>query len=597
MLRCMSGTMAGMPKPGVVGPTPSFRAFRYEYKGNNAMIPSSHLQCFLVAGLTALMTAGVSAAELATPPKQAAQHFSFTGKRPTFHEDNIEKIEVVVSAADSEGRMSLVESYWLPAFSVDSHYHKGHAETFYIISGKVEWTIGGITHAMGPGDAVHIPPNTVHSVKTLERMHSLMIYQNGGYEDQVAFEAALTPKQRKDPKIEALLTQIGDFHRAGGPTAVPPARAGYPTKGSPVFSFRGQRGSFEEPNVENVELVLTSVQSEGRLSMIESHWLPGFAAPPHYHAAHAETFYVLDGQVEWTVGGEKHVLNKGDAVHIPPRTLHSVKVVGGGKMHSLMLWEPGGFEENVANAASYSAEERKDPRLSERLMRQGDFRIMGQPGATPVATTKRLTILLIGASGMIGSRVLAEASSRGHQVIAAARNPGKIATLANVRTEKLDATDAAALAALPRDVDVIVSATSPRGGGNPMTEAQAVADALIAAAKANGKRLFIVGGAGSLSFPDGRPVAESLPDRYRSEALAMRSVLDRLKASDIDWTFFSPASAIAPGERTGKYRLGTTTLLSDARGESRISAEDYAHALVNELESPAHIRKQMTIAY
>ena len=77
----------------------------------------------------------------------------------------------------------------------------------------------------------------------------------------------------------------------------------------------------------------------------------------------------------------------------------------------------------------------------------------------------------------------------------------------------------------------------------------------------------------------------------------MRGVLDLLKASDIDWTFFSPAAMIAPGAKTGTYRLGTTTLLADEKGESRISAEDYANALVNELERPAHRRSQMTIAY
>jgi uncharacterized protein len=107
----------------------------------------------------------------------------------------------------------------------------------------------------------------------------------------------------------------------------------------------------------------------------------------------------------------------------------------------------------------------------------------------------------------------------------------------------------------------------------------------------------VVGGAGSLGLPDGRSVADTLPAVYRGEALAMRAVLDSLKASDVDWTFFSPAASIAPGQRTGKYRLGTTTLLSDQDGNSRISAEDYAKALVDELESPAHERAQMTIAY
>ncbi len=221
-----------------------------------------------------------------------------------------------------------------------------------------------------------------------------------------------------------------------------------------------------------------------------------------------------------------------------------------------------------------------------------------QPAVGPcVPKGGKMNILLVGANGMIGSRVLAEATSRGHCVIGVSRHPEKIAAGPNVRAVKLDATDKDALTALAKTADVIVTATSPRGGGDPGKEAKAVADAAIAAAKATGKRLFVVGGAGSLNLPDGKPLAETLPAAYRGEALAMRSVLDSLKASDIDWTFFSPAASIAPGQKTGKYRLGTTTLLQDAKGESKISAEDYADALVNELEKPAHRRSQMTIAY
>lgn len=214
-----------------------------------------------------------------------------------------------------------------------------------------------------------------------------------------------------------------------------------------------------------------------------------------------------------------------------------------------------------------------------------------EPSAAP------MNILLVGASGMIGSRVLKEAISRGHCVIGAARNPDKIAKDANVRAMQLDATDVKAFTELAMRVDAIVSATSPRGGGDPMVKARAVGDAAIAAAQASGKRLIVVGGAGSLNLPNGQPLADTLPPPVRSEALAMRAVLDSLKKSDIDWTFFSPAAAIAPGTRTGKYRLGTTTLLSDADGKSRISIEDYAHALVDELEKHAHSRQQMTIAY
>ena len=220
-----------------------------------------------------------------------------------------------------------------------------------------------------------------------------------------------------------------------------------------------------------------------------------------------------------------------------------------------------------------------------------------QPAASDSTAARPVTVLVVGASGMIGSRIAQEAASRGHQVIGAARSPEKIPRHANIRATKLDATDRAAFTALAREADVIVSATSPRGGGDPMQEARAVGDAAIAVASATGRRLFVVGGAGSLYLPTGKPVFDTLPERVRGEAGAMRAVLDSLKASDVNWTFLCPATSIAPGERTGKYQIGATTLLSDAQGKSRISAEDFAHALINEIEKPTHIRSQMTVAY
>jgi uncharacterized protein len=218
--------------------------------------------------------------------------------------------------------------------------------------------------------------------------------------------------------------------------------------------------------------------------------------------------------------------------------------------------------------------------------------------APTTAKPKQLNILLVGASGMIGSRILAEAASRGHHVTAAARRPEKIAKGANITPVKLDATDQAALTALAKNADAIVMATSPRSGGDAIAEAKAVGDAGLAAAKASGKRLLVVGGAGSLNTPDGKPVLDSMPAAFRTgEPLAMRNVLDTLKKSDITWTFFSPAMQIRPGTKTGKYRLGTSTVIADAKGDSRISAEDFADAVVNELETPKYLKSQMTIGY
>lgn len=208
-----------------------------------------------------------------------------------------------------------------------------------------------------------------------------------------------------------------------------------------------------------------------------------------------------------------------------------------------------------------------------------------------------MKILVAGGSGMIGSRIVAEAAGRNHQVVAASRNPENIAKSANVTAVKLNATDADSIAQAAADADVIVMAVSPRNGGDPIGEATAVCDAAMAAAESTNKRLVYVGGAGSLQLPDGSSVADSVPEEYRPESLGMRAVRDKLSSSALDWTVFCPAMMIQPGEKSGNYRLGTTELIFDSEGHSAISAEDYADALVNELEAPAHRRAQFTIAY
>lgn len=206
-----------------------------------------------------------------------------------------------------------------------------------------------------------------------------------------------------------------------------------------------------------------------------------------------------------------------------------------------------------------------------------------------------MNILLIGATGMIGSRLLHEALARGHIVTAAARNPDRIESRPGVTPLRLEVTDLPALSAAAASADVVIAATSPRSTGNPGAEALAYADALIASLA--GSRLVLVGGAGSLNLPDGSPVADHVPEPYNAEARAMRAAFERIAASGIDFTVLAPAGMIAPGERTGRFRLGGRTLLTDAAGQSRISAEDYAVALLDEVERPAHRGTIFTAAY
>ena len=208
-----------------------------------------------------------------------------------------------------------------------------------------------------------------------------------------------------------------------------------------------------------------------------------------------------------------------------------------------------------------------------------------------------MKVVLFGASGMIGSRVLEELLGRGHEVTAVVRNPEKIA-VGGVRVVKGDINDEAVVAKAVEGADAVISAYAP-----PQKQENTLLNAtrsLIAGmGRAGVRRLIVVGGAGSLEAAPGVALVDlpQFPAEWKAIALAHRDVLPILKESNLDWTYLSPAGLIQPGERTGTFRLGGTQLLSDANGESRISAEDYAIALVDELEKSEHVGRQFTAAY
>lgn len=203
-----------------------------------------------------------------------------------------------------------------------------------------------------------------------------------------------------------------------------------------------------------------------------------------------------------------------------------------------------------------------------------------------------MKIALIGASGNAGSRILSELVSRGHRVTAIARHPDKIAKLNGVTAIEGDVYDKAQLVALIKGYDVLISSVH-FSASDP--------DILISAAHEAGvKRYLVVGGAGSLLTPDGKKLIESphFPDMYKVEAAAGGVFLDKLRAqSSVNWTYFSPPAVFIPGTRTGIFRLGLDNLISDASGTSTVSMEDFAIAMVDEIEKPAHLNQRFTIGY
>lgn len=203
-----------------------------------------------------------------------------------------------------------------------------------------------------------------------------------------------------------------------------------------------------------------------------------------------------------------------------------------------------------------------------------------------------MDIAVIGASGRVGSRLVEEALNRGHWVTGICRHPGNLPIRDGLRVEAADALDVQNLIRILRGHDVVVSAVPFRAvPACPLIEA--VRHSRV-------PRYLVVGGAGSLEVSPGVQLVDTpeFPKEYLEEARRGREFLRALQSTeDLDWTFLSPAALFEPGQRTGRYRLGQDSLLLGPDGRSRISMEDYAIAMLDEIEKPRHPRQRFTVAW
>ncbi|MGE7384813.1 NAD(P)-dependent oxidoreductase [Streptomyces sp. NPDC004126] len=229
---------------------------------------------------------------------------------------------------------------------------------------------------------------------------------------------------------------------------------------------------------------------------------------------------------------------------------------------------------------------------------------------------------VIGATGGIGSRVVTEALDRGHHVTAFSRDATGIREdRKNITWKSVDVLDAAGIAAVLPGLDVLVSGFQPGNAARDVTDTvrRSIADPAVYATAARAllkaleshprTRLIVIGGAGSLEVEPGLVLADSdehlfatldplgLPREYAAAVRGARDALDVLRTSNRLWTYLSPALDIAPGERTGRYRVGGDQPVRDADGRSRISMEDAAVALVDEAELPRFVQRRFTIGY
>lgn len=210
-----------------------------------------------------------------------------------------------------------------------------------------------------------------------------------------------------------------------------------------------------------------------------------------------------------------------------------------------------------------------------------------------------MKVAIIGASGTIGKRITEEALRRGHDVTAILRNPERLEQEhERLKKVKADVMDPSSLEEAIHGHEAVISAFGPKFGQEE--ELLAAARTILEGTKRGGvSRLLIVGGAGSLIGETGVPLMDTpeFPEEIRPLARAHADAYDIYKDSDLEWTYVSPAALIEPGKRTGQFRIGMDRLVTDESGSSRISVEDFAVAMIDELDDPQFIKSRFTVAY
>lgn len=209
-----------------------------------------------------------------------------------------------------------------------------------------------------------------------------------------------------------------------------------------------------------------------------------------------------------------------------------------------------------------------------------------------------MNITILGATGWIGSHIMAQAKANGHNVTAVVRDVAKVTDGTAVKEFDLQSDND--IGEVLTNADVVIASIGGRAAGDHELVAL-TAERLLAALSGTNTRLLWVGGAGSLEVSPGVTLVSSpdFPAEYKDEALAQGEALKVFRSTNTStqWTFVSPAAVIYPGASEGAYRIGGDDFFTNEQGESKISVTDYAIAMLDEVQHAAHINQRISVAY
>lgn len=349
------------------------------------------IQASVAASLSVLALAAFvpAAASAAAAPVKGAHHFHLRAQsarqaNPANLQAGSPMVDstVPLTADITEGAFTLQDEVWDPKFNVPLHYHKRHAEVFYIIDGQVEWTADGETKVLGKGDLLYMPPNTPHKVRVLggKPLRTLFLSTPGGYEDQGAVTRRFSKEELDTPVAKALSAALGDFNPLPADTTYPDTSGPGPHHGKHHFGLAATARVAHNPsgNVTS-KILLSGPEGEGRFTIQDETWPADFNVQLHHHKKHWEVFYLLDGSIEWTINGETHEMHAGDVAYVPANTPHKVHVTGGRQANILFIYSPGGYEATVDLPNQFGRKAFEEPAAKAALEELDDFNAMKDP--------------------------------------------------------------------------------------------------------------------------------------------------------------------------------------------------------------------------
>lgn len=275
---------------------------------------------------------------------------------------------IKLTKEDTRGAYSFLEGEWGAGWAATLHMHREHDETFVVLEGEFEVTVGNQSYVGSPGMVIFVPRNTPHAFSVAESARVIFMYSPGGYEDLAHEQLAMTDEERNDPQIMAAFRAKYDIYPLDSNEQYDDLNI----SGIVLGITEGRRVDIPGSG-EIAYFKVLGKDTGGDFTLVDDYYLPGGKVGRHLHREHEETFYIAEGELQATIGDmEPFVAEAGTLIHVPRGTYHGFEAAVPVKVH--MVYSPGGLlEEGAFTMQELSPDELKDPEIQRQRGKKYDI--------------------------------------------------------------------------------------------------------------------------------------------------------------------------------------------------------------------------------